>query len=99
MDVRPRSRRPLHTHDATGTIHVESSARTSFSLGQFFAVWGVRFTPGCLGAYCAGDGDPLWLAIGARVVGGDSRRLVLADGQHIAVVFGTRADFRSALAS
>src|SRR5881396_2786681 len=43
---------PLHTHDTTGIIHVESPTVRSFTLGEFFDVWGVRFTPTCLGGYC-----------------------------------------------
>lgn len=31
---------PLHTHDATGKIHVESAVPMRFTLGQFFAIWG-----------------------------------------------------------
>jgi len=30
----------IHTHDATGLIHIEASAKTTFRLGQLFAVWG-----------------------------------------------------------
>jgi hypothetical protein len=44
---------PLHTHDASGVIDVESPTVRTYTLGQFFAVWGVRFTPSCLGGYCA----------------------------------------------
>ena len=34
----------VHTHDSTGTIHVESVlAVKNFSLGQFFQVWGQPF--------------------------------------------------------
>jgi hypothetical protein len=35
---------PLHTHDATGTIHVESPVKLDFTLADFFAVWGKTFT-------------------------------------------------------
>lgn len=31
---------PLHTHDGSGTVHVESNAQRDYSLGQFLAVWG-----------------------------------------------------------
>src|SRR5262245_14575940 len=31
---------PLHTHDASGTIHVESPGARTFTLADFFAVWG-----------------------------------------------------------
>lgn len=30
---------PLHTHDNTGTIHVEAPEERDFTLGDFFAVW------------------------------------------------------------
>src|SRR5581483_6997689 len=43
----------LHTHDTSGIIHVESPVRRTFTLGQFFDVWGLRFTRTCIGAYCA----------------------------------------------
>lgn len=35
---------PLHTHDDTGEIHVESPEKRDFTLGDFFAVWGKPFT-------------------------------------------------------
>jgi hypothetical protein len=30
----------LHTHDETGVIHIESPNQVTYSLGDFFAVWG-----------------------------------------------------------
>jgi hypothetical protein len=30
----------LHTHDATGVIHVESPVQRVYTLGQFFDIWG-----------------------------------------------------------
>jgi len=30
----------LHTHDASGVIHVESPAQRAYTLGQFFDIWG-----------------------------------------------------------
>lgn len=50
---------PIHTHDASGVIHVESSTRRAFTLGELFDVWGVRFTDSCLGGYCTGGGRTL----------------------------------------
>ena len=35
---------PLHTHDPTGIIHVESpNANTRYTLGQFFQIWNATF--------------------------------------------------------
>ncbi len=33
----------LHTHDATGTLHVESPIQMDYHLSDFFAVWGKQF--------------------------------------------------------
>jgi hypothetical protein len=30
----------LHTHEGSGTIHVEADVAATFTLGQFFALWG-----------------------------------------------------------
>lgn len=35
---------PIHTHDVTGTIHVESPVQKDFTLGDFFAVWDKKFS-------------------------------------------------------
>jgi hypothetical protein len=34
---------PLHTHDNTGKIHVESPEPRDYTLGDFFSVWGKAF--------------------------------------------------------
>lgn len=80
---------PLHTHDATGVIHVESPTVRTFSLGQFFGVWGVRFRDGCLGGYCAGRGQVLRVYADGRPVARPDR-LALAEHQEIVVAFGAR---------
>jgi hypothetical protein len=59
---------PLHTHDTSGIIHMEASEPYAFTLGQFFTVWGVTFTPTQLGSYVAGNGNALSAYVnGARV--------------------------------
>lgn len=32
---------PLHTHDDSGIIHVESSINRDYTLGEFFNIWGL----------------------------------------------------------
>lgn len=39
----------LHTHDATGVVHVETSVQKSFTFGQFFTVWGQSISSGNVG--------------------------------------------------
>ncbi len=81
---------PIHTHDATGVIHVESPVVRKFTLGQFFGVWGVRLGGGCLGEYCSGSGSSLRVYADGKPVG-DPSGLVLAAHQEIVVAFGTLA--------
>jgi len=40
----PTCQHPLHTHDTSGVIHIESPSKRDFTLGDFFAVWGKDFT-------------------------------------------------------
>ena len=42
---------PLHTHDESGAIHMEAARKYPFTLGQFFTVWGVKFSSNQLGSY------------------------------------------------
>ena len=36
-----RAMSPLHTHDSSGTIHVESTEYRNYTLGQFLNIWGI----------------------------------------------------------
>ena len=41
----------LHTHDTSGIVHMEADNFYPFKLGQFFDIWGVKFTDTQVGAY------------------------------------------------
>jgi hypothetical protein len=90
---------PLHTHDPSGVIHVESPTVRTYTLGEFFAVWGVRITPSCLGGYCAGGGRRLRLFVDGRADRGDPTTLALAPHQELVVAFGTAAQLPSPIPS
>ncbi|HTK08348.1 MAG TPA: hypothetical protein VL485_14355, partial [Ktedonobacteraceae bacterium] len=34
----------LHTHDTTGVIHIESPQQVTYTLGNFFHIWGQQFS-------------------------------------------------------
>jgi hypothetical protein len=76
----------LHTHDATGVIHIESPTVTRFSLGQFFGEWGVKLTRSCLGRYC---GAVRWWVNG-KAQTGDPAAHVLRAHEEIVVAAGAR---------
>ncbi len=81
----------LHTHDASGIIHVEAARRRRFTLGELFDVWGVRFSARCLGGYCARGGRAVWVYVDGRRALGDPRAVVLRKHQEIVVAYGSYA--------
>jgi len=40
----PLSIAPIHTHDDTGVIHVESNTQRDFTFGEFLKVWGIQYS-------------------------------------------------------
>jgi hypothetical protein len=45
----------IHTHDASGVIHIEADQKGYRSdLQNVFDIWGVRFNAQCIGGYCGG---------------------------------------------
>jgi hypothetical protein len=32
---------PMHTHDSSGTIHIESTVDREYTLGEFLRIWGM----------------------------------------------------------
>lgn len=80
---------PIHTHDTLGIIHVESPVVQTFTLGQFFDVWGVRFTDTCLGSYCNDSNQTLKLFNNGQPIAINFRSLPLTSLQQISIIFGT----------
>jgi hypothetical protein len=44
----------LHTHAPDGIIHIEAPSNKHYTLGTFFAEWGIFLNNRCVGAYCQG---------------------------------------------
>jgi len=81
---------PLHTHDATGTVHIESED-PNFQpiLGQLMDVWGLYFTSTCLGDAC-NDGDrELRVFVDGQQYTGDPTLLPLTEELAIVITMGT----------
>jgi hypothetical protein len=68
----------LHTHDQTGVIHIESPIQRTFTLGNFFDVWGLPLSASAVGpaagpvhAFLDGQpvsGDPTTIPLNAHAV-------------------------------
>jgi hypothetical protein len=83
----------LHTHATypPGIIHVESPTDARFTLGQFFAVWGVPLSPTCIGGLCEKGDRQLKAWVNGKPVSADPTRIVLEDHQQIVLAYGTSA--------
>jgi hypothetical protein len=88
----PKVFSPLHTHDDTGLVHVES-ADPNFApvLGQFMDVWGLYFTNSCLGDQCNQGDKQLRVYVDGKQYTGDPTLVPLTDLSGIVVTFGTEA--------
>jgi hypothetical protein len=77
----------LHSHDEKGIIHMEAVEEYPFTLGQYFTVWGVKFTPTQLGAFRTGPGLALETYVnGKKVPNGPAYQIKASD--RIVVIFG-----------
>ena len=81
----------IHTHDQSGIIHVESPAVRTFTLGDFFDVWGVRFSSSCIGGYCANGSKKIYVWVNAKRVRTNPRAIILKSHQEIVVAYGMLA--------
>ena len=62
---------PLHTHDDSGTIHVESTANRNYTLGEFLNVWGIDL-----------EGKTVKATVDGTIVS-DYTNHILKDGQNL----------------
>jgi hypothetical protein len=79
---------PLHTHDASGLLHIESPTPKDFYLGQFFDEWQVAFDRHGIGGLRTGPDNVLEVHVNGRLHRGDPRALRLGAHDEIAVVYG-----------
>lgn len=83
---------PIHTHENDANIHVESPTAQENTLGQFFDVWGVRFTDKCIGGYCNQGDKTLKVFVNGNLFNNDPRKIVLKQHQEIVVTYGASKD-------
>lgn len=79
---------PLHTHDTSGRIHVESTRVLPFRLNDFFTVWGQTFNQKSILGHKADKTHKITMTVNGR----PSRAfgsLLLQDGQEIVIQFTT----------
>ena len=78
----------LHTHTSDGIIHVESPARRTYTLGQFFDIWGQELSRAQADGLRAPRANKLRVTVNGRPYGGDPRAIVLRDHEEIVIQNG-----------
>jgi hypothetical protein len=63
-----------------------------FALGDFFAVWGVRFGGGTLGSLRDDASDRVWVYVNGKLITDPARHLI-ANGDDISVGYGPKGSF------
>ncbi len=75
----------LHTHDTTGVIHVESPTKRTYTLGQFFDIWGQQLSNSQVGNATG----KLTVFVDGKQFSGDPRSIVLTPHKVIQLDVGT----------
>jgi hypothetical protein len=83
---------PLHTHDAAGIVHMESTTKYDFKLGQFFNVWGVKFSDTQLGSYKNGPAGTVQVYVNGKP-NADPVNYKMKEHDRIVVAYGKPGSF------
>jgi hypothetical protein len=75
----------MHTHAGDGIIHEEAPIKLHFTLGQFFAVWGIKLSKTQVGP----AHGKVTALVNGKVFSGDPRSIPLADHSLIQLDVGT----------
>lgn len=78
---------PIHTHDDTGIIHIESPVQAEYTLGQFFDIWGVFFNDSCLGKYCTDGMNRLNVYVNGKKSVSNFRAITLEPYEEIVIIY------------
>lgn len=78
----------VHTHDATGMIHIESPVQRDFTLGDFFDIWGQPLNSKRFLAKTIDANHSFRAYVDGQLYLGDPREIVLKDMEKIALMYG-----------
>lgn len=77
---------PLHTHDATGIIHVESPVVRQFNLGEVFTEWDVALSADRVGSYSTSAGYTITTFVNGKKQSGNPASIQLASHEDVDIV-------------
>jgi hypothetical protein len=79
---------PLHTHDTSGVIHIESPIKRQFTLGELFSEWGVSLTADNIGALHTNSGNTLRVYVNGTLRTGNPAAITMNAHDEIALIYG-----------
>ena len=86
IGVSPGCMRPLHTHDATGKLHIEFPREYDFTLGEFFKVWGKQFSGSQIFDYATDETNAISMTVNGEE-SLDYENLILNDADSIEIKY------------
>jgi hypothetical protein len=81
----------LHTHTPDGIIHVESPTVRTYTLGQFFAVWGQPLTRSDVAGAKLRPGERMTIWVNGTLYAGDPKAIVLTPHLDVTIDVGPPA--------
>ncbi len=78
----------LHTHTPDGVIHIESPANRTFTLGDFFAIWGQPLSTTRAATAFAKEGSKLKVWVDGKPYAGDPAKIPLVAHADIVIEAG-----------
>lgn len=78
----------LHTHDTTGVIHVESPTQSTYTLGQFFDIWGQPLSRTRVASITADKNHSVRAYVNGHLYQGDPRTIPLTAHALITLEYG-----------
>lgn len=88
---RPASNRCLywlHTHTPDGIVHIEAPLNRSFTLGDFFAIWGKPLSKTQAATAAAAKGTTLKVWVNGKPFTGDPNKIELLAHSDIVIIAG-----------
>lgn len=78
--------RPIHTHDETGTLHIEWKRKRDFPLADFFKVWGKTFDRNQILDYKTDESHEITMTVNGQR-SEEYQKLIVRDGDLIIITY------------
>jgi hypothetical protein len=92
LDPAKKLESSMHTHDSTGIVHMEAPHPFRYTLGDFFAVWGVKLGPAQVGGLTGFGGDHLHFYLNGKPLSNPAAH-VLQKEDSVIIGYGAESSF------